>query len=158
MYVVRDIKISSAEYHNRSGFPSRLQLLKGWTTPEQTQASSMSGNFYEYIEYQMSIFERKQREFSQRKVVRLKLKKYICVQRTCVELAKRIIDGHENALIAIGTTKIGGSCPIKGMIIDYSEKIKEWLLTKFNYYYRSRLSTNTIENTAERIERTSRCH
>lgn len=87
-----------------------------WTTTEITQTSSMSWDFVSYARYELSIFARKQREFSQRKVVRLKLKKYICVQKECVALAKEIIgeEEHENVLIAIGSCETPPNSPIKG--------------------------------------------
>lgn len=83
----------------------------------------MSQNYREYAEYQMRIFERKQREFSQRKVVRLKLKKYICVQKTCVALAKEIIGEHRNVLIVMGSSETAPNSPIKGMIEDCKRKV-----------------------------------
>lgn len=87
-----------------------------WTTPEVTETSSMSLEYRAYTEYQLSIFERKQREFSQRKVVRLKLQKYICVQKECVALAKEIIgeEEHESVLVVIGSTETSPNSPIKG--------------------------------------------
>lgn len=87
-----------------------------WTTAEVTETSSMSWDFVSYTAYQLGIFERKQREFSQRKVVRLKLQKYICVQKECVKLAKEIIgqEEHENVLIAIGSTETPPNSPMKG--------------------------------------------
>lgn len=117
MWIVNDIKITSKEYHNRSGFQRRYNDLKEWTTEEVTQTSSMSYDFVAYAIYQLSIFARKQWEFSQRKVVRLKLQKFICVQKTCVEMAKEIIGEHKKVLIAIGTTDTPANSPIKGMIV-----------------------------------------
>lgn len=117
MTVLKDVKISSARYHNQSAYPSRKKMLERYTTPEHTETSSMSQDFYAYIRYQLSIFERKQQQFSQRRVVRLKLKKFICVQRTCLKVAKEIISETKNALVVIGSTKFSANSPIKGEII-----------------------------------------
>lgn len=116
----QDIKISSAEYHNKSAFPTRMRKLRRWTSSDSTFDSSMSVNYIDYTRRQLTIFERKQREFSQHKVTRLKLQKYICVKRTCNALAKRIVNGHKNVFIAIGSYKIAANSPIKGRI--YSKK------------------------------------
>lgn len=71
----------------------------------------------EYTRYQLNIFARKQQEFSQRKVVRLKFQKYLCVMRTTAKIAKDLIDGHENTLIAFGSCKTASNSPMKGMIV-----------------------------------------
>lgn len=118
--LVSRIHISSKDYHNKSGFQSRYNKLQRWTTPEVTQLSSMSANYVEFIRHKLNIFAQKQEEFSQRKVTRLKLQKYICVKAMCVQMAKYITDEQntspENVLIVIGTTKVSGNDPIRGMI------------------------------------------
>lgn len=113
----KEVKLSSAQYHHDSGFSSRNNLLKSWTTQDVLLSSPKSENFDQYIDDQLRIFARKQEEFIQRKVTRLKLKKFICVQRTCAKIAKQIIGDSKNVFIAIGTTKLPASSPIKGMIV-----------------------------------------
>lgn len=77
----------------------------------------MSADYRAYAQYQMRIFEAKQREFSQRKVVRLKLKKFICVSKTCAAIAKEFVGDHKNVFIAIGSTNFAANSPIKGKTI-----------------------------------------
>lgn len=113
----KEIKISSAHYHNRSGFQQRYNNLMRWTTREQTATSSKSVMSDEYTRYQLNIFAQKQQEFSQRKVVRLKLQKYLCVMRTTAKFAKDLIGGHKHALIAFGACETAPNSPMKGMIV-----------------------------------------
>lgn len=89
--------------------------------------SSTSSDFRAYAINQLSIFETKQREFSQRKVVRLKFKKYICTTKLCVELAKEIIGDHKNVFIAIGSSEMAPNSPIRGKIIVKKCK-KQWII------------------------------
>lgn len=77
----------------------------------------MSGNYLEYIKHELSIFEEKQSIFAQRKVARLKLKKYICRQRACNTIAKELVPNKlEPTLICIGSTEIASNSPMKGYI------------------------------------------
>lgn len=89
--------------------------------------SSKSSDFRAYAKNQLSIFETKQREVSQRKVVRLKLKKYFCTTKLCVELAKEIIGDHKNVFIAIGSSEMAPNSPIRGKIIVKKCK-KQWII------------------------------
>lgn len=119
---VRDgesIKLKNSTYQHMSGNYTRNQLLKKYTKnyTEITQESPLLENYESYTKYRLAIFSQKQEIFGKRIVARLKLKKFICVEKTVHEIAKNLIpDTKDKTLVCIGSTEIAGNSPIRGYI------------------------------------------
>lgn len=120
------IKLKSSVYHYASGYYSRRQKLKKYTKKfeEDSQLSPYAEAFEQYTEYQLLIFAEKQKLYAQRKVTRLKLQKFICVEKTSHVIAKQLVpNAKEKTLVCIGSTETASNSPIRGYIRSPNKKL-----------------------------------
>lgn len=109
-----------------NGYHSRKMQLARFTSwfLEKSQESPHQADFTKYTEYRLSVFALKQSVFAQRKVTRLKLKKFICVDKTVHQIAKSLVpDTAKKTLICIGSTEIAGNSPMRGYIRTPNRKL-----------------------------------
>lgn len=125
------VKLKNSTYQHMSGLYSRKLKLQKYTKHFKTQESPFSENFESYTKYRLSIFLTKQQIFSQRKVVRLNLQKFICIEKAIQKIAKTLIpDTSHKTLMCIGSTEIAGNSPIKGYIRTPHRKLVAALRTR----------------------------
>lgn len=113
------IKLKNSKYQAMNGYHSRKMQLARYTSwfSEKSQESPHQADFTKYTAYRLSIFTIKQSTFAQRKVTRLKLKKFICVDKTIQKIAKTLVpDVSRKTLICVGSTEIAANSPIRGYV------------------------------------------
>lgn len=115
----KSIKIKSSKFRSMSGAISRKYTLDKITGAVEELSKSvispMQRDYTEYTRHRLRWFEQKQNVYGQRKVARLKLQKFICVEKTAHTIAKSIVQDRK-ALVFIGSTKFSPNAPIKGYI------------------------------------------
>lgn len=114
------IKIKNSTFRHNTGAKKRNNKLKKWTNEVEeiarTNLSPTSINQHElYMRHRLQYFVQKQNIYFQRKVARLKFKKFICVEKTCHKLSKHLVN-NKKTLIAVGSSKTAANSPIKKYI------------------------------------------
>lgn len=70
-----------------------------------------------YTAIRLEFFERLQRQLGQRKIARLRFKKYIRVEQNLHAMARAFVRGHRGkTLIFIGSTYVAPNSPIRGYV------------------------------------------
>lgn len=123
---IKDLKYSSASFRYDTGEMSRKrqynkyvgQVEKPYNSAiTELKLSPMNADATAYTTFRLLHFEHRQRFLEQRKVARLKLKKYIRVEQGMHKMAKELVRGHEGStLIFIGSTYVAPNSPIKGYV------------------------------------------
>lgn len=113
------IKLKSGKFRAMSGAVTRKYTLDKITREiEKESKSQISPNqdFYiEYTRHRLKWFVKKQNVYSQRKVARLKLKKFICVEAAAHAVSKSLVQNRK-ALVFVGASKISSNSPMRGYI------------------------------------------
>lgn len=113
------IKIKSSKFRSISGAISRKyshqNITKNIEEDTRSTISPMQTDYEQYTRHRLKWFDAKQDVYGQRKVARLKFKKFICVEAAAHKTVKSIIK-HRKALVFIGASKIAANSPMRGYV------------------------------------------
>lgn len=124
------IKIKNTKFRSLTKEHDRRYRLKKMTNDilekSKSTISPNTKNYVIYTEHRLKWFKEKQNVFGQRKVARLKFKKFICVEEATYAVVRKIIYGDRKPdkatraatkpLVCIGASKLAANSPIKGYV------------------------------------------
>lgn len=123
----KPIKLKNSTYQSMIGYHARKMQLAKFTKyfTEKSQESPHQTDYTAYARYRLGTFMKRQQIFGQRKVARLKLKKFICVEKTAHKIAAELVPHPKirNTLICIGSTEIAAASPMRGYIRTPNRKL-----------------------------------